>query len=123
MSENIRFIYNHCSPANFSHDISFDEDVFKEILSECRLVNPSIVSIEVFFEMNQSQSTGKFCCAVLVHLPKTTELYVKEESNDNFAQTCVKSCHKAVRVVKEEHEKSIARISVREIENELEQIE
>jgi hypothetical protein len=101
----ILFNYSHCSPADFKNDLSFEESRFEEILDECFLVESHISKIEVIFEVNPAQATEKFSTSVIVSMPQGSDIYVKEVTNDNFAQNVQNACHKTVRIVRENAEK------------------
>ncbi|GAB4146627.1 MAG: hypothetical protein OHK0017_07340 [Patescibacteria group bacterium] len=106
MSENIHFIYNHCTPDDFKNDMSFAEDNFSQVLEECFQLNSGISHIEVFFDFNPGQSTEKFSCAVNVNVPKSQDIYVKNASENNYAQTVLNVCTKVVNLLRENKDKN-----------------
>ena len=115
MSTPITYKYNHCSPEDLSKDVSFNEEIFGEILQECFETNQNITSIDVTFEANPSQSTDKFSCAINVHTAGKTH-YIKEAGEDGFSKIVTQACHKAVKVIREDkHDVDREEIIIEEI--------
>jgi len=99
MTDEITFTYNHCDQNTLHKDLNFNEEKFAEILMECFEVEPNTISLDVTFEANKAQATGKFSCAINIITAGHTH-YVKEVGEDDFSKVATLACHKAVKIVR-----------------------
>lgn len=67
---NINYTYRHCSKEDFANEVSFDEKVFSEKLSEAFELENNVERIDVVFEIDKGQSNNKFSTTINVVSPK-----------------------------------------------------